>query len=135
MSSREEQNMPDLFDKVKQGIEKGINTVNLKSKEVVSSLKINMDIEALQRQIIDAYRVLGEAVYSMTTQQNLNEERIREQCAEISLLKEQLSEKERELEQVRFETGTALGKTYCSGCQAELADNTRYCPHCGAKVN
>lgn len=126
--------MSDLFEKVKQGVEKGISAVNLKSREVVSSLKINMEIDALQRQIVAAFTSLGETVYAMTTHQNFDEEQVREKCAEISLFKSQLAEKEKELEQVRIETGEALGKNYCSGCHGELADHINYCPHCGKKV-
>ena len=90
--------MSDLFDKFKQGVEKGISAVNLKSKE-------------------------------------FDPEPIHEKCAEISLLKDQLNEKEKELDQIRIETGEAWGKTYCNQCQTELTETARYCPNCGAKVN
>lgn len=126
--------MSDLFDKVKQGVEKGISAVNLKSKEVMSSIKGKMEIETLQKQIAVATTELGETVYAMTTQQNFDQEEIREQCAGISLLKNQLAEKEKELEQIRIETGAAMGKTYCSQCKAEIDENAQFCPHCGTKV-
>ena len=127
--------MSDLFDKFKQGVEKGISAVNLKSKEVVNSLKIKKDIESLQRQIDTAITEMGETVYTMTTLQNFEPEPIHEKCAEISLLKDQLTEKEKELDQIRIETGEAWGKTYCNQCQTELTETARYCPNCGAKVN
>ena len=127
--------MSDLFDKFKQGVGKGISAVNLKSKEVVSSLKVKKEIEALQRQINTAITELGETVYAMTTLQNFDQEPIYEKCAGISLLKDQLAEKEKELDQIRIETGEAWGKTYCSQCQTELTENAQYCPQCGTKVN
>ncbi len=126
--------MPELFDKVKQSVEKGISAVSLKSREAVDSLKVKMQIETLTGEIQDATTALGEAVYQMSIQQNLDQEIIQQKCAAISLLKQQLQEKEAELEEIRVTTGTALGKLYCSQCKAELPENAQYCAQCGKKV-
>lgn len=126
--------MSDLFDKVRQEVEKGITAVNLKSRETVENVRIRLQIEDLQKQINTATTALGEAVYAMAAQQNFDQEQIRNQCAGITVLKNQLADKEKELEQIRIETGEALGKTYCSQCKTELTGNYRFCPQCGTKV-
>jgi hypothetical protein len=126
--------MSDLFDKVKQEIEKGISTVNIKSKEVLESLKIKKQVETLQEQAEIATAELGQMVYGMFIQSNLNQEKIEEKCQVILVLNRQLKEKEIELNQLHLETGAALGKIYCINCKAEICEGTQFCGQCGEKV-
>lgn len=126
--------MAELFDKVKQGVEKGISSVSVKSKEVIESRRINKQIEILREEIKKASGELGESVYSMHAENNFTQEPIREKCAAISGLYGQIAGKEVELKQLRLETGEAFGKTYCRKCKAELAESFKFCSQCGEKT-
>ncbi|MCL6590723.1 MAG: zinc ribbon domain-containing protein [Firmicutes bacterium] len=126
--------MAELFDKVKQGVEKGISSVSVKSKEVIESRRINRQIETFREEIKRATGELGQMVYAMYAENNFAQEPIREKCAAIAGIHGQIAEKEAELERLRLETGEALGKIYCPQCKVELAEGFKFCSQCGAKV-
>ena len=126
--------MAEFFDKVKEEIEKGISTVSLKSKEVLESMKIKKEIETLEEKIKTATTELGQIVYSMYTKNKFDQVKIFETCEPIAALSNQLGGKKTELSELHFETGAALGKTYCSKCKTILAEGAQFCGACGEKV-
>lgn len=126
--------MAELFNKVKQEIEKGISTVSLKSKEVLESMKIKKQMETLQEQIHITTCELGQIVYAGFSQNNPDQVPITEKCTAISALCTELKEKEAKLNLLRLETGEALGKTYCGKCKTEIAEGSQFCGQCGEKI-
>lgn len=126
--------MAEMFNKVKQGIGKSVSAVSIKSKEVLEGMKIKNQMDSLQKQINIAITELGQMVYSMFTQGNLDQAKIDEKCQSIVAIDQQLSEKNLELTQLHLETGEALGKVYCGNCKAEVSPDSLYCGQCGQKM-
>jgi hypothetical protein len=131
---KEESLMAELFDKVKQGVEKGISSVGIKSKEVIESRKINKQIDTIQEQIKTEITELGHLVYTMSVQNNFEQEPVSQKCAAISGLYDQIKAREEELQQLHLETGEAFGKIYCRKCRAELAESFKFCSQCGESL-
>lgn len=126
--------MVDFLGKVKQGIDKGVTVVSVKSKEMVEVAKIKNQLGILTNQQGRAFFVLGENVYQMYLQNGFNEEKIRNKCEMIALLGSQIHEKEVYLEQLHLRAEVALGKLFCSSCEAELPERAMYCSRCGEKI-
>lgn len=126
--------MVDLLDKVKHGIDKGVNTVSIKSKELIDITRLKNQISALEEQVKKASRELGEAVYKMYLQEELDNTKIIDKCSDIASLETQVKEKEEELKQTRQKAQEAMGKNFCSNCDGELPEHAKYCSECGQKV-
>ncbi len=129
--------MADFFDKVKQGIDKGITTVRVKSKEVIETTKIKGQIRAIQERKNAALEELGNIVYTMFLKGGFDEERAKEKCEGIRGLDSQIKEKEKELNQIHLQTEEALGKpkavAICD-CRAEIYEGAKFCGKCGKRV-
>lgn len=129
--------MADFFDKVKQGVGKGLTTVSVKSKEMLETTKIKGQIGTLQEQKKDALEELGNIVYTMFLKGAFDEERIKGKCEVIVGLDSQTKDKEEELKQIHLKAEEALGKPKAvgiCGCGAEIYDGTKFCGRCGKKV-
>ncbi len=126
--------MVDLFDRVKQGIDKGVTVVSVKSKEMMEVAKIKNQLSVLRNQRECAFSVLGELVYQMYLQNGFNEEKIRNKCELIALLISQIHEKEGDLKELHLRAKVALGKSFCTTCDSELPSGAIYCSKCGEKT-
>lgn len=126
--------MADFFDKVRQGIDKGVTVVSVKSKEMMEVAKIKNQLGALRNQQGTAFCVLGEQVYQMYLQNGFNEEKIRNKCEMIALLGSQIQEKESNLRRLHLQAEIALGKSFCPSCMAELPTGAVFCSQCGEKT-
>lgn len=76
--------MVDFFDKVREGIGKGITTVSVKSKEMVETTKLKGQVGTLQEQKRSALEEMGNIVYTMFLKGAFDEERIRGKCEAIT---------------------------------------------------
>jgi ribosomal protein L40E len=126
--------MVDLFDRVKQGIDKGVTVVSVKSKEMMEVAKIKNQLSVLRNQRESAFSVLGEIVYQMYLQNSFNEEKIRNKCEVIALITSQIHEKEGDLKELHLQAEVALGKSFCTTCDSELPVGAMYCSKCGEKI-
>jgi hypothetical protein len=126
--------MADFLGKVKQGIDKGVTVVSVKSKEMMEVAKIKNQLGILRDQQGSAFFVLGEIVYQMYLQNGFNEEKIRNKCEMIALLASQIQEKEVNLKELHLQAEVALGKSFCATCASELPDGAMYCSSCGEKI-
>jgi hypothetical protein len=126
--------MIDFLDKVKQGIDKGVTVVSVKSKEMMEVTKIKNQLGVLRNQQASAFFVLGELVYQMYLQNSFNEEKIRNKCEFIALLGCQILEREANLQQLHLQAEVALGKSFCPSCMAELSMGAVFCSQCGEKA-
>jgi len=132
--------MVDFFDKVKSGLDKGLNKVSIKSKEIIEVTRINNQIGALEEQITKNRLELGEAVYEMFAnardiQKIFDERAINERCEMITRLKEQIEEKEVELQNVHLTAAEAMGKALCRSCKTEVPEGAKFCNKCGNKIS
>lgn len=126
--------MADFFERVRSGLDKGLNTVSVKSKEVLEVTKINNQIGGLKDQIARLQRELGEAVYEMNLQGSIDQNGIKEKCDAITALKQQIQEKETELLNVRANAAAAMGQLVCPSCKTEVPEGAKFCGKCGAKL-
>lgn len=126
--------MADLLDKVKQGIDKGVTVVSVRSKELIEITRLKNQIGGLEEQMKKSLPELGEAVYRMYLQDGLNLDDIKAQCDAIVAMETQIREKKDELKQTRQKAQEALGKIFCANCEAELAEHAKYCSECGWKA-
>ena len=129
--------MADFFDKVKQGVGKGVTTVSVKSKEMLETSKLNSQIADIQKQRKEDLEELGNIVYTMFLKNAFDEERLRTRGVAIAVLDDQIKQKEKELLETRAKAQEALGRpkavAVCT-CGAEIHEGTKFCGKCGAKV-
>jgi hypothetical protein len=127
----------DFFDKLKQGLGKGVTTVGVKSKEMLDVSKLKSQIADLQKQKKEALEELGNIVHTMLLKGALDEERLRAKSAAIAALDDQIKQKEKELMETHAKAQEALGKpkpiAMCA-CGAELFEGAKFCGKCGKKV-
>jgi NADH pyrophosphatase NudC (nudix superfamily) len=129
--------MADFFDKVKQGVGKGVATVSVRSKEVLEVSKLKSQIADLQKQKKEALEELGNIVYTMHLKGSFDEVRLRAKSGSVAALDEQVKQKETELAEAHAKAQEALGKPKSVGtcsCGAEIHEGAKFCGKCGAKV-
>ncbi len=130
--------MADFFDKLKQGVGKGVTTVSVKSKEMLEVSKAKSQIADIQKQKKEALEELGNIVYTMYLNAAFDEDRLRTKGAAIAALDQQIKHKEIELTEIHAKAQEALGKpkpvAICS-CGAEIYEGTKFCGRCGKRVD
>ncbi len=129
--------MADIFDRVRQGIDKGITTITARSKELLESSKLNSQIRTLKDRKKAALEELGNIVYVMFVKGDLDAERIRAKASAIAELDNQIKGAEEELRRVFEETQHTLGIGKISArcdCGAEISEGAKFCRQCGRKV-
>jgi len=136
--------MPDFLDKLKQGLEKGVTTVSVKSKELLDTNRVKSQIADLERQQRDALTELGTRVCVMLDAGHLDEAVLRSARATISGLEQQIATKQEALVRIHMEAQEALNAgpsqkdaaagAHCTSCGAALAPGVKFCGSCGSKV-
>ena len=129
--------MADFLDKVKQGINKGVATVSVKSKEMLDTTRLKTQIDSLGKQKLNLLEELGNIVYTLYKKGTPDEERVRMKCEDVAALDRQITEKEVELRQTRLQAEEALGKpkavSVCT-CGNEIFMGAKFCGKCGKKA-
>jgi NADH pyrophosphatase NudC (nudix superfamily) len=129
--------MADFFDKLKQGVGKGVTTVSVKSREMLDISRLKSQIVEVQQQKREALEELGNIVHTMLAKGVLDEERLRTKNTAITALDEQIKQKESELTEIHAKAQEALGKprpiAICA-CGAEIYEGAKFCGKCGKKV-
>lgn len=129
--------MADFFDKLKQGVGKGVNTVSVKSREMIEVSRIKSQVADIQQQKREALEELGSIAHTMLLKGALDEDRLRVRSAAIAALDEQIRKKEEELTEIHGKAQEALGKpkpvAICD-CGAEIYEGTKFCGKCGKKT-
>ena len=126
--------MTEFLDKVKDGFDKGVTVVSVRSKEMLEAAKIKTRIGSLANQKKDALEELGSLVYAMRQQGGLDlGQEAADKCAEIADFAKQIEAKEEELRQVHLEAKKNLGIPVCS-CGVELAEDDKFCSKCGKAI-
>lgn len=129
--------MTDFMDKVMQGINKGVTTVGVKSKEVIETSKLKGQISIFERNKKDALEELGNIVYVMFQKNDFDTERIKSKCEYITRFDSQIKDTLEEIKKIQIKSQEALGKPrvikICD-CGAEIHEGVRFCTKCGKKV-
>ncbi len=130
--------MPGFFDKVKEGIDKGVATAGAKSKELIETQQVRSKIGELEGQKRAALEELGSLVYEMAQKDSFEPAAIKSRADAITALAGQIAEQEEELRQIRLRAEAALsgkpaGPVVCE-CGTTLAEGAKFCPNCGKKA-
>ena len=94
-----------------------------KTKEVAETAKINMSINGKESDITKVYTAIGELVYNQH-RENLNIE-VENLCGSIDTIKEEITELRKKLIVLRK-------LVICPSCDAENAEEAKFCAKCGA---
>jgi len=134
----------DLFTKLRNGLNKGLRIVNIRSKEAYETLKIKNQIQKLTKNRRRNIEDVGNAVYRMFKHNNrFNEESIRLKCNDISTIDDEIEGREEELRMVHLSAQKELGnlkslaKPIVVGkceCGADLYAGAKFCGTCFKKV-
>lgn len=131
----------DFFDKVKDGLSKGIDTIGAKSKELMEDTQTQLQISSLRDKRKKSLEELGALAYALLQKGALADEGAKAAGEAIAALDQQIAAKQAALDQshegarpavpVAPAAGSALVK--CS-CGAENAGGVKFCSSCGKQL-
>jgi len=121
----------DFFDKMKDGISKGIDTISTKGKELMDETQVQLQISSLRDKRKKALEDLGALAYTLFQQGVLAGEGAKAACGTIADLDQQIAAK---LAELKHETPPAVAVPAKCECGAENAPGVKFCPACGKKT-
>jgi membrane protease subunit (stomatin/prohibitin family) len=129
----------DFFDKMKDGISKGIDTIGTKGKELMEDTQTQLQISSLKDKRKKSLEELGALAYALFQRGALVDEGAKPVCEAIASLDQQIAAKQAQLAQSHPQekpapatgAGTALVKCACG---AENASGIKFCPSCGKQL-
>lgn len=102
--------MADLLDKVKHGVDRGILTISVKSREMFDTVKVKNRIGDIKRKRRNALEDLGNSVYRMfRNNKSFDQDRVQEKCETIAGLDGQIEEHNEQLRLIRLRAEESLG--------------------------
>jgi ribosomal protein L32 len=127
--------MPEFFDKMFQGIDKGVTTVSVKSRELIEVTRITAQIAALNEERKNALAELGAVVLDLAHRNEIGPTpAVLERCETIREIDRSIQEKEAEQRRIRQEANQALGIEVCPGCGSKVGEPDRFCRTCGYQL-
>lgn len=130
-----------FFDKMKDGLSKGIDTIGAKGKELMEDTQTQLQISSLRDKRKKAVEALGELAYALVQKGALADEGAKAASESIVSLDQQIAAKQALLDEGHEETkpaspmasgaGSALVKCDCG---AENASGVKFCSACGKKL-
>ncbi len=101
--------MMAFFGKVKEGINRGVATVGVKSRDSLDATVLKSQIDALDRQKRSAVEELGDTVYALFLGGAPDEEIVKKKCLAVVSLDGRRLEKAERLRQIRLRSGGTSG--------------------------
>jgi hypothetical protein len=134
--------MADFFDKLKQGLNKGVTTASVRSKEMLDANRLKSKIADIERQKKEALTELGTTVFTMLDSGHLDEDALKVAHIDITSLDAQIAEKQQELARVHSDAEQALAEPQKASpatepvpstcvCGAALPLGAKFCGSCG----
>ena len=138
--------MADFFDKLKQGLNKGVTTASVRSKEMLDANRLKSKIADCERQKKDALTELGTTVCTMLDSGHIDEDALKVAHLAIASFDAQIAEKQQELARVHSEAEQALADPPKASpasdpvpstclCGATLPVGTKFCGSCGRRTD
>jgi hypothetical protein len=138
--------MADFFDKLKHGLNKGVATASVRSKEMLDANRLKSKIADCERQKKDALTELGTTVCTMLDRGHLDEDALKVAHMDIVSLDAQIAEKQQELARVHADAEQALAEPQKASpatepvastcvCGATLPIGTKFCGSCGRRTD
>ena len=132
----------DFFDKMKDGLSKGIDTIGAKGKELMEDTQTQLQISSLRDKRKKSLEDLGALAYALFQNGALADAGAKAVCETIGSLDRQIAAKQATLDQGHQEgkpavpvaagAGSALVKCACG---AENATGVNFCSVCGKKLD
>ena len=128
----------DFFDKMKDGISKGIDTIGTKGKELMEDTQTQLQISSLRDKRRKSLEDLGALAYVLFQSGALADEGAQAVCETIGSLDRQIAAKQAMLGQSHQEekpkasaaSGAGAELVKCE-CGAENAAGVKFCSACG----
>lgn len=117
----------DFLENVKNVVGNAAQSVVKKSGEVVEYSKIKYSIFDIESTIKDLECQIGKAIYESYKENTSLDESIKDKCAEIDKLSEQIDIYAEQL-------GNIKSSVKCPICDKNVKEECSYCPYCGAKL-
>jgi hypothetical protein len=126
----------DFFDKMKDGISKGIDTIGAKGKELVEETQVQLQISSLRGKRKESLEELGALAFALFQKGALADEAAKKVCEAIASLDQQIAAKQAELKHEHAPAGSpAAGSALVKcDCGAEIAAGVKFCSVCGKKA-
>jgi hypothetical protein len=130
----------DFFDKMKDGLSKGIDTIGAKGKELMEDTQTQLQISSLRDKRKKSLEDLGALAYALFQKGALADAGVKAVCETIGSLDQQIVAKQAALDQSHQEakpaitaTGAGAAAVTCE-CGAENARGVKFCSSCGKKL-
>ena len=132
--------MADFFDKLRDGVNKGVATVSTVSKTVLEKSKINSVIKTLKDEKQQLAEIIGNKVYKYMCENpgDIPRSELESICAEISARIDQINAQNERLAQLDDEMSKIVGSAsivpgLCT-CGQQNAQGAKFCVVCGKKL-
>jgi len=133
-----------LFNKFKDGVNKGLRILNIRSKEAYDTVLIKNRIRNLRKRRSGNVLEMGNILYrTFKYKRIINEEIIETKCKDIENIEKEIEKCEQELEFLHINADKALGRVKAlvkpnvistCVCGAEIYEGSAYCAKCSKKV-
>lgn len=117
----------DFLENVMSAVGSAAQTVVKKSGEVAQYSKIKYSMFDTTNSIKSLYAQIGEAVYKSYKNDTPLDDDVKEKCAEIDKLSEQLEVFAEQLSGIK-------SAVKCGECGKNVKEECTYCPYCGEKL-
>jgi len=133
-----------LFNKFKDGVNRGLRILNVRSKEAYDAVLIRNRIRSLRKRRSDSVLEMGNMLYRTFKYKGIiNSEIVETKCKDIESIEKEIEKCEQELEVLHINADKALGSvkalvkpnviSTCE-CGAEIYEGSAYCAQCSKKV-
>jgi ribosomal protein L37E len=129
--------MADFFDKIMGSINKGVDAVSSKGKELIETTRLRAKIRDVESNIQNRFNALGKKVFEMVNKEILTDENLKADCGEITALYKKIAEYEEAIKQVELETlrmRRGAESTACKKCGAPYKASDKFCSSCGSAL-
>ena len=123
--------MADIFDRMLDGINKGVNSIATGSKTMVEKSRINGIISGLERDKSNIIGQIGYKVYELYKAGGLDGyDELAQMCAAIDAKDEEIAAHRQEIDRLNASAAPQYGQPYQPG-QQPGAGAAAFCPNCG----
>ena len=133
-----------FYNKFKDGLNRGIKILNIRSKEAYDVVVIKNRIRTLKKRRTDSVLEMGNMLYrTYKYKGTINQEIVENKCKDIENIEKEIEKSERELQFVHLNANKALGSvkalvkpnavSTCE-CGAPIYEGAAYCAQCSKKV-
>ena len=133
-----------IYTKFKDGINKGLKILNIRSKEAYDVVVVKNRIRTLKKRRTESVLDMGNMLYRTYKYKGaINQDIVESRCSDIEEIEKEIEKCEQELELVHLNADKALGSvkalvkpnvvSTCE-CGAEIYEGAAYCSQCSKKL-